>query len=104
MRLRGLGLGRVGMEKLKNSHKGGCCVKISHSGCVVRILHKAIFTHPNAKLWSFQMEKILGFLGWEIMAEVGKGFFMVARLGNWSFSRREFGIWRLLYSGAMGFL
>ena len=23
MRLRGLGLGRIGMEKLKNSHKGG---------------------------------------------------------------------------------
>ena len=25
MRLRGLGLGRVGMKKLKNSHKGGWC-------------------------------------------------------------------------------
>ena len=32
MRLRGLGLGRVGMEKLKNSHKGGCCAKILHKG------------------------------------------------------------------------
>ena len=36
-RLKGLGLGRVGMKKLKNSHKGGvvrvlceCCAKISH--------------------------------------------------------------------------
>ena len=67
MRLRGLGLGRVGMEKLKNSHKGGCCAKILHKGmccanfaqanvlcefrtskCVVRISHKALFTRPNA--------------------------------------------------------
>ena len=32
MRLRGLGLGRVGMEKLKNLHRGGCCAKISHKG------------------------------------------------------------------------
>ena len=52
MRLRGLGLGRVGMEKLKNSHKGGCCAKISH---------KALFTRPNAKLWLLQMVKIVGF-------------------------------------------
>ena len=32
MKLRGLGLERLGMEKLKNSHKGGCCAKISHKG------------------------------------------------------------------------
>ena len=29
MRLRGLGLGRVGMEKLKNSHKGMCCANFA---------------------------------------------------------------------------
>ena len=39
-----------------------------------------------------------------MLAKVGKGFFMVARLGNWSFSRGEFGIWKLLYPAAMGFL
>ena len=84
------------MEKLKNSHKGGVVRNSYNTMCCAKISHKTLFTHPNAKLWSFQMEKILGFLGWEIMAEVGKGFFMVARLGNWSFSRREFKIWKLL--------
>ena len=34
MRLRdlGLGLGRVGMKNLKNSHKGMCCARILHKG------------------------------------------------------------------------
>ena len=55
MRLRGLGLGRVGMEKLKNSHKGGCYAKISHKGmCCAKISHKALFTRANAKLDSFK--------------------------------------------------
>ena len=74
MRLKGLGLGRVGMKKLKNSHKGrvvrkfrtrGCVVRISHKGmcyakishkgmCCAKISHKALFTHPNAKLDSFK--------------------------------------------------
>ena len=71
MRLRGLGLGRVGIEKLKNSHKGGVVqkfrtregvVRISHKAmCCANFSHKALFTHPNAKLWCFQMGKILGF-------------------------------------------
>ena len=40
MRLRGLGLGRVGMKKLKNSHKGGWCANFAHRKGGVRILHK----------------------------------------------------------------
>ena len=44
-RLKGLGLGRVGMKKLKNSHKGGCCAKISHKGGVVRIFRTSTI-HP----------------------------------------------------------
>ena len=52
MRLRGLGLGRVGMEKLKNSHKGGCCAKISH---------KTLFTRRFAKLRLVKMVKIFAF-------------------------------------------
>ena len=36
MRLRGLGLGRVGMEKLKNSHKRGIVRKFRIRGGVVR--------------------------------------------------------------------
>ena len=36
MRLRGLGLGRVGMEKVKNSHKGRVVRKFRRRGCVVR--------------------------------------------------------------------
>ena len=40
MRLRGLGLGRVGMEKLKNSHKGGCCANFAQGKGGVRISHK----------------------------------------------------------------
>ena len=36
MRLRGLGLGRVGMKKLKNSHKGRVVRKFRTRGCVVR--------------------------------------------------------------------
>ena len=38
MRLRGLGLGKVGMEKLKFSHKGGGCVRVfrtGEGGCVI---------------------------------------------------------------------
>ena len=59
-----MGLGRVGMEKVKNSHKGRvvrkfrtreCVVRISHKGmCCAKISHKALFTHPNAKLDSFK--------------------------------------------------
>ena len=71
-------------------------VRVSHNTiCCAKISHKALFTRPNAKLWLLQMVKIVGFWGWEMLAEVGKGFFMVARLGNWSFSRREFRIWKL---------
>ena len=74
MRLRGLGLGRVGMKKLKNKHKGRvvrkfrtrecvvrkfrtreCVVrKFRTRECVVRISHKALFTRPNAKLDTFK--------------------------------------------------
>ena len=36
MRLKGLGLGRVGMEKLKNSHKGGVMRKFHTKEGVVR--------------------------------------------------------------------
>ena len=64
MRLRGLELGRVGMEKLKNSHKGGVVrkfrtregvVRISHKAmCCAKISHKALFTRANAKLDSFK--------------------------------------------------
>ena len=80
MRLRGLGLGRVGMKKLKNSHKGrvvrishkgrvlcefltrkGCCANFAQGNGVVRISHNALFTRANAKLWCFQMATILGF-------------------------------------------
>ena len=35
-RLKGLGLGRVGMEKVKNSHKGRVVRKFRRRGCVVR--------------------------------------------------------------------
>ena len=51
-RLKGLGLGRLGMKKLKNSHKGrvvrkfrtreGVVRKFRTRGCVVRISHKAM--------------------------------------------------------------
>ena len=55
MRLRGLGLGRVGMEKLKFSHKGGWCANFSHKGggCA-KFSHRALFTRANAKLDSFK--------------------------------------------------
>ena len=46
MRLRGLGLGRLGMEKLKNSHKGGVVQKFHTREGVVRNSHKTLFTHP----------------------------------------------------------
>ena len=61
MRLRGLGLGRVGMKKLKNSHKGGVVRKFRTREGVVRISHNTLFTRPNAKLRLVQMVKILGF-------------------------------------------
>ena len=62
MRLRGLGLGRVGMEKLKNSHKGGCCAKISHKGmCCANFSQGTIHPPKYEFLWCFQMGKILGF-------------------------------------------
>ena len=50
------------------------------------------------------MVKIFGFWGWEMLAEVGKGFFMVARLGNWSFFTKKIWNLELLYPAAMGFL
>ena len=45
-RLRGLELDRVGMEKLKNSHKGGVVRKFHTREGVVRNSHKTLFTHP----------------------------------------------------------
>ena len=80
MRLKGLGLGRVGMKKLINSHKGRVVQNFAQGDvlcenfaqgdvlcefrtrqCVVRSSHKTLFTRPNAKICGFQMAKILGF-------------------------------------------
>ena len=79
MRLRGFGLGRVGMEKLKNSHKGGWCANFAHrkGGAsfaqgegIVRISYKwrgsANFAqctiHPcKCEIGFFQMAKSFGF-------------------------------------------
>ena len=54
-RLKGLGLGRVGMEKLKNSHKGGVVRKFRTRGGVVRIFRTSTIHPPFCNFGFFQM-------------------------------------------------
>ena len=54
-RLKGLGLGRVGMEKLKNSHKGGVVRKFRTRGGVVRIFRTSTIHLPKCEVRFFQM-------------------------------------------------
>ena len=58
-RLKGLGLGRVGMKKLKNSHKGRVVRKFRTRGCVVRVLcenfAQGTIHPPKCKIGFFQM-------------------------------------------------
>ena len=63
MSLRGLGLGRVGMEKLKNSHKGGCCTKISHKGmCCANFAQGNVLCEVRTRHYSpAQMRKFVAF-------------------------------------------
>ena len=73
MRLRGLGLGRVGMEKLKNSHKGGCCANFAQGNvlcefctrqCVVRKFRTRHYSPAQMQnCGAFKLEKFLVFEG-----------------------------------------
>ena len=65
MRLRGLGLGRVGMEKLKNSHKGGMLCEFGTTLAQHKVLceffAQGTIHPPFANLKLVQMVKIFGF-------------------------------------------
>ena len=62
MRLRGLGLGKVGMEKLKFSHKGGRGgVRVSHTQGGVRNFRTGYYSPARLKNCGlFEMVKICG--------------------------------------------
>ena len=70
MRLRGLGLGRVGMKKLEKFAQGKGGAKFAQEEGVVRILHNGIGSanfaqctiHPcKCEIGFFQMAKSFGF-------------------------------------------
>ena len=51
MRLRGLGLGRLGMKKLKNSHKGGVVRKFRTREGVVRKFRTRHYSPAQMQNW-----------------------------------------------------
>ena len=55
-----MGLGRVGMEKLKNSHKGGVVRKFRTTGGVVRIWHNTRITEVMCDSSDYAIGVVLG--------------------------------------------
>ena len=73
MRLIGFGLGRVGMKKLKNSHKGMCCAKISHKGmCCTK------FAQGRVLCENFAPDNVL--------CEIRTGHYSPVQMRNWILS------------------
>ena len=102
MRLKGLGLGKVGMEKLKFSHKGGCEFRTPQGG--VRNFRTGYYSPARLKNCGlFEMVKICGLWGWESWLRYEKDFSWWIGLEIGAFQEEN---WRLgaPMAGGNGFL